>query len=153
MSENNFYTENQTKPILSILEILRGAKSYLAESWTEFDEQGRYGELRASAQKELHVCFAAENFLLQRYNCKELITGTPERIAYAATQDYIYANLRKFAHSIEPKCSTVFFSYDYAKLFVPGVVEPGISSRNKLDLKQKARHLWLDSLIAELERS
>lgn len=151
MPENNIPDTNQNQPILSILESLKGAKEYLAETCTYYVQASRSG-LKTSASKELFVCFAMENFYLQKYNLSVLESGTPEDTAYSNAQRFIYDKLKELADSHRHKCSHIFFSAVYAETFLPEIAT-AYGKEEIMNLRQKARHLWLDSLIAELENT
>lgn len=112
---------------MNLLEVLKGAKQYLATV------QGTQG-------KEDHICFAIASFL-ETQDIKAKAKVSLQKTA----EDFIRTKLNKLVN-LGRRCSA------FSDVHIRAVL--GINSINWLEYsykKQEARHLWLDQLIKELE--
>lgn len=120
-----------SEPILSspykfsLLDALKGARNFLAKDTIE--------------DKTSYVCYAIADYIKS--------VGGPYIDSCKATS-YIERKLIEF----NPEDYAVF-TMSHAILFVPELENNSCGNTEQADLKQKARHLWLDSLIAELENT
>lgn len=123
-----------SEPILSspykfsLLDALKGARNFLAKDTIEDIED-----------KTSYVCYAIADYI-------KSVGGS--YIDSCEATSYIERKLIEF----NPEDYTVF-TMSHAILFVPELENISCGETEHADLKQKARHLWLDSLIAELENT
>lgn len=114
---------------MNILEHLKAAKQLLATDMLE--------------DKTFCICFAVTDANTAKYGVPTI--NHPRRKDLEEAHDFIEARLKALSELVGTRRYT-FFGYEHAAyvLGIPlGEVDP--------DKRQTARHLWLDSLIEELE--
>ena len=112
---------------MELLELLKAAKKHLA---TEFVEEGEGGISK-------YVCFAVGEACRAEYGGNWL-DSRPAR-------EYVQNKLESLQASLEVE-DNVCFNVELAAKYLKS-----IGAAKNGDVLQQARHLWLDSLIKELE--
>lgn len=122
---------------MNILEILKGAKPFLSHGGT------REGGIREdSSGKAWCICYAITDYLIQVYGVEAVIYGEKAALRYKA-HDHIQSKLQELVET-----PSNYFSKAHAEVVLGD--EYDASSYDHMQ-EQRARHIWLDSLIQELQ--
>ena len=124
---------------MELIDILKGAKGFLShgaprDDWARQDASG----------KSWCICYAITDYLTQVYSLDAVIYGEKAALRYKAHK-YIESKLQELVEA-----PYLYFQEEHARAVLGD--EYDASSYDYVQ-EQRARHIWLDSLIKELECS
>lgn len=122
---------------MEILDILKGAKGFLSHGAPRED-----CEREDASDKVWCICYAITDYLVQVYGVDAVIYGEKVGLRYKAHR-YIENKLQELVET-----PSNYFSKAHAEVVLGD--EYDASSYDYVQ-EQRARHIWLDSLIQELE--
>ena len=124
---------------MNILDTLKGAKAFLSHGAPR-----DRGHREDASGKVWCICYAVTDYLVSVYGLGAVIYGEKAALRYKAHR-YIQIKMQELVDK-----PYTYFKEEHAKIVLGD--EYDAASYDYMQ-KQKARHLWLDSLIKELENA